>query len=257
MKLQLAILFMLIFLGLKLQAQTIRNIDFFVKDNQIEVVFDLVGKKEQTFNLDVVVELNHQRYYPQNIYGKTKNVKPGKELHLFLKPLEEGLEIKGDLRVGIQATLVLNVQEYSLYEQRGYYPENVVKSAILPGWGHFNTNGQLSNYSGVTISGMFLTCFSGVVYNRAKYRKKHSNYESATSQSDIDYWYNKANQNYKSFQGFIWAGIAIWGLDLWYVNTKVKSDSRDRASSQSLSSSSNFILTADPDNFQLGFKLTF
>ena len=257
MKLQLAILFILFSLGFKLQAQTIRNIDFFVKDNQIEVVFDLVGKKEQRFTLDVVVELNHQRYYPQNIYGKTKNVKLGKGLQLFLKPLEEGLEIKGDLRVGIQAIPVFNMQEYSNYKQRGYYPENVVKNAIIPGWGHFNTNGQLSNYSGMAISGMFLTCFSGVLYNRAKYIKKYSNYERAVSQSEIDYWYAKANQNYKSFQGFIWAGIAIWGLDLWYVNTKVKSDSRERTGPQSLNSSSNFILTADPQNFQLGFKLTF
>ena len=257
MKFQLVILFMLVVFGLKLEAQTIRNINFFVKDNQIEVVFDLVGKKEQTFNLDVVVELNHQRYYPQNIYGKTQNVKPGKGLNLFLKPLEEGLEVKGDLRVGIEANPVFSVQNYSLYTQAGYYPENIVKNTILPGWGHFKTNGVKSNYSFATISGLYITCIGGVIYNRVNYKKKHFNYETAYSQSDMDYWYIKANKNYKSFQGFIWAGIAIWGLDLWYVNTKVKSDSRKRADPQSLNSNSSFILTAEPNNLQLGFKLTF
>lgn len=257
MKIQIAILLLAIIFGLKVDAQTIRNINFFVKNNQIEIVFDLLGNKEQAFNLDVVIELNHQRYYPKNIYGKTQNVKSGKGLKLFLKPLEEGLEIKGDLRVGIEATMIFSLPEYSLYKQAGYYPENVVKNAILPGWGHFKTNGKLSNYSGAVISGIFVTCLSGVLYNKVNYIKNYDNYEKADEQTDVDFWYTKANKQYRSFQGFIWAGIAIWGLDIWYVSTRAKSDSRKRDNTQTLNTNSNFILTTTSNDIQLGIKLKF
>lgn len=239
------------------KGQNIKNVIFDVIDDKIEVTFDVVGKKDQVFNLEVVLELNHQRYYPQEIYGKTQNVKPARGLKLTLMPLRENFEIDGNLRVGVKAIPVFNLNEYTTFKTTGYYPEHIIKSAVFAGWGHFNTNGKISNLSGVAISTLYATCITGIVYNRIAYKANYSRYQSATHQNDIDFWYNKANPQYRSFQGFIWTGILILGLDLWYVNTKVKSDAQHRDRNQSSVTQPNLILTATPNQLQLGYQFKF
>jgi len=91
---------------------------------------------------------------------------------------------------------------------------NVVKSAIIPGWGQFSTK----HYTrGQAILGAELILFGTSLYFYDKSMDYYRKYEAATQIDDIDSYYKKAQGPYQYAVIFLGLGMIIWSYNLFDV----------------------------------------
>ncbi len=97
------------------------------------------------------------------------------------------------------------LQIYELKKQD--VTSNLVKSALVPGWGHFSA--QHYNKGSILMATEVVLFGTGFFY-LDKAMDSYSNYKDATYIGDIKQFYTDANDEYRMFQGFMSLGLLVW-----------------------------------------------
>jgi hypothetical protein len=85
------------------------------------------------------------------------------------------------------------------------------KSAVLPGWGQFQ-NGEAEK--GVLFMCGYVLTAAGAIVTKQASDAEYQKYLSATSKSDMNTYYKRANDNYQYYQICASTAIALWLLNV-------------------------------------------
>ncbi len=100
-----------------------------------------------------------------------------------------------------------------IYETQNQKPiSNVIKSAIVPGWGHFSAKHY---WKGQFLLGLeiILLGTSYLYYDQAM--DIYDKYEKATYIGDIEKYYSDAKSPYNMSQVFLGLGIIVWAYNIY------------------------------------------
>lgn len=92
--------------------------------------------------------------------------------------------------------------------------ENLLKSAVVPGWGQFATK---RSTKATVILGLELVSVMGSMYFYDKAMTNHRLYQSATQIDDINHYYGKAQTPYQYSLMMLGFGAIVWGYNLYDV----------------------------------------
>jgi len=100
-----------------------------------------------------------------------------------------------------------------IYETQKQKPlSNVIKSAIVPGWGHFSAKHY---WKGQILLGLEIVLLgtSYLYYDQAM--DIYDKYEKATYIGDIEKYYSAAKSPYNMSQVFLGLGIIVWAYNIY------------------------------------------
>lgn len=143
----------------------------------------------------------------------------------------------------------ITINSYKSFSGAGAF----IPSLFIPGIGNRMVTGKGKSGIGITI-----TCYaivgSGVLTKLAS-NKQYDLYHKATSQSEIDKYYDKANLSHQVSIGLIGAGSAIWIYNVYRVYRLGK---RNRENQRSMEEKITPSLSYTPRNgFQAGLSFKF
>ncbi|MBN2461854.1 MAG: hypothetical protein JXB60_09645 [Candidatus Cloacimonetes bacterium] len=134
---------------------------------------------------------------------------PGAEFDLrkFTEPEKYGwnsLQEYRDARENLQERVRL-LQYYD--DNKQSVRKNVIKSLIVPGWGHF----AVGNYTkGQIILALELTIMGASIYYYDRAMFYYDKYKKAEYIGDINQYYNNAKDPFLYSQGFFVLGLLVW-----------------------------------------------
>jgi len=102
------------------------------------------------------------------------------------------------------------LQIYDLKQQN--ILDNVIKSAVAPGWGQMSA-GQYTK--GQILMGAEIILFGSFIYLNDKYQSNYNSYKKANYITDINHFYDKANEHYATSRAILGLGIGIWLYNLY------------------------------------------
>ena len=100
-----------------------------------------------------------------------------------------------------------------IYETQKQKPlSNVIKSVIVPGWGHFSAK---HSWKGQILLGLEIVLLgtSYLYYDQAM--DIYDKYEKATYIGDIEKYYSAAKSPYNMSQVFLGLGIIVWAYNIY------------------------------------------
>lgn len=242
--------------GNKLLAQTIENVQLSVKDNVIKVSYDLnncPGNRVYDIGVKFKTDDDH-KITANSLTGDTKRTTCGTGKSVFWHPLTEGKEIKGNLAAIVQI-------EHTYYKRKaGAGPAAALCSVVLPGWGDYyvtpRKEGSLRAYW--LVSAAYLCCVGGAIGEHANYTNRYNLYHKATTQTDIDNYYDMANRNFQNMGWYITAAASILVIDVIHVIVKgTKNREVQREYAMNSDNSFKFYLTGGPQGLQVGLFKNF
>ncbi len=89
---------------------------------------------------------------------------------------------------------------------------NVIKSAILPGWGHFSAKHYLK---GQVLMGLEIVLLGTSYLYYDKAMDIYEKYEKSTYIGDINKYYSDAKTPYNISQVFLGLGIFVWAYNIY------------------------------------------
>ena len=183
-------------------SQKVDNIHFEQVAQKIHIYYDLQGNHDH-YDIEIFCKYTDERSWGRPLKFVTGDVgtkqKPGENMIIW-DVLKERDELKGNIEFRIEATPT--VKTY--------------KSTFLP---VFIPGARIKHYPGGKPLGTIkAVAFYGLVGSSVLLKlasnKQYDLYHQATTQDDMDKYYNKANNYYQAFQATLYAGIAIWALDM-------------------------------------------
>ena len=163
------------------------------------------------------------------------------DIQKFSNPKKYGWETRRK-QLLIRKNLIERQKLLQIYETKKLSPtKNVIKSAIVPGWGHFSAKRYLK---GQILLGAEIVLLGSSLYFYDQAMEKYDKYQKATYIRDIYKYYQEARSPYLRSQLLLSLGIAVWiytvydsitvtenyNRDLWqniffeYQNRKIKLD---------------------------------
>ncbi|RLC52941.1 MAG: hypothetical protein DRZ79_00325 [Candidatus Cloacimonadota bacterium] len=163
------------------------------------------------------------------------------DIQKFSNPKKYGWETRKK-QLLIRKNLIERQKLLQIYETKKLSPaKNVIKSAFVPGWGHFSAKRYLK---GQILLGTEIILFGSSLYFYDQAMEKYDKYKKATYIRDIYTYYQEARSPYLRSQLMFGLGIAVWiytiydsitvtenyNRDLWqniffeYQNRKIKLD---------------------------------
>jgi hypothetical protein len=107
-----------------------------------------------------------------------------------------------------RAYLQNELKIYQLYEQQKQsHLVNALKSAIMPGWGHFAAN---SYTKGEVLLGVEILIVGSSIYYYTRAMDDYDKYKSANQIDEIYQYYTDANSAYKTSQIIMGLGSLVW-----------------------------------------------
>ncbi len=189
-------------------SQQISNIHFEQAKQKILIYYDLLGNNDH-YNIEVFCKNTDERSWGRSLKHVTGDVgtkqKPGENMIIW-DVLKERDELKGNIEFRIEATP--SVKTY--------------KSTFLP---VFIPGARLNQYPGGKNRGIFkAVAFYGLVGSSVLFKlasnRQYDLYHQATTQEDMDRYYEKANNYYQVFQVTLYSGIAIYAIDFIFQATR-------------------------------------
>lgn len=129
------------------------------------------------------------------------------DIKVFSDPEKYGWDTPEELYEA-RADLYNRQKLLQIYEMKNQsVTANAIKSAFAPGWGHFSageyTKGQI-------LLAMELIFFGTSYYYYDSAMEQYNKYKKATYISDIDQFYEDANDPYFISQIFLSLGVTVW-----------------------------------------------
>lgn len=136
---------------------------------------------------------------------------------------------------------------YSFFGERPYRNWFVdgLKSAIIPGWSQLDKGQRTKALMLFAAEGLSIT---GYIVANQKYNEAWTSYQNATSVSDINNYYNRADLYNKVSDGFKYLAIGIWLYNIWDAIT---------CDSDIPQKTSNIYLIPSPERMTLGMRLIY
>lgn len=138
-------------------------------------------------------------------------------------------------------------------------PSSAFLSVLIPGLGNHSVNGGKGSMLGknaspwITTVGTFALIGSGVGLRMA-YQKNYELYHQATTQTEIDKYYDLANSQYQTSAALFGIGAGIWIADIiWTASKGAKNKKQEKQVKDNLNIA--FHPTATPDNILLTMTL--
>ena len=152
----------------------------------------------------------------------------------------------------------LRVIEYKGFGGAGF----AMLSVLIPGLGDHFVNGGHGTFLGKKVSPWITTVGTLAIVGTGVYFKYSSNmnydkYHSATQQSDMDHYYNLANNQNKTAWVLIGIGGIIWATDIIWVIAKGSKNSKESKLFKSKIGLSFYPSTDFNQNIALNLKLKF
>ncbi|MBN1183675.1 MAG: hypothetical protein JXB49_15395 [Bacteroidales bacterium] len=195
----------------------IANIDFYLFENKIVTVYDIVGSNRyQRFDIKLHFETKEGRVItPTSITGDVGfPVSGGEQKKIYWNVFNDLLELTEEIKPVI--TIV------NTYEEFGG-PANALLSLAVPGLG----DTYVRNTKESLLKPYFITAASYGLVGYGIYQKIVSNdyfgqYENETNQENFDDLYNKANTAHHDFIIFTAIGGTVWLADVVHVALRGK-----------------------------------
>ncbi len=139
------------------------------------------------------------------------------------------------------------IEEYNL--KKINIPNNMSRSMILPGWGHFQSKNYLRGQI-ILSSEIILASASIFMYNKAM--DKYDLYNSSTQIDNINQYYSEANSAYKqaSICGFMFVIVWIYNI---YDTYKVSEQYNEQLWNDLILKEKNKKVIIHPHGFQIKF----
>ncbi len=129
------------------------------------------------------------------------------DIEKFSRPDKYGWD-DHQIRRQVREHLLERRQLIDLYEQkRQNISTNMLKSAIIPGWGHFSAQRYTKGEILLTIE---LVLFGTSLYLYDKALENYGKYKKADYIQDIIEYYNDASTPFVYAQGFFAVGMMVW-----------------------------------------------
>lgn len=175
--------------------------------------------------------LNSKAEFNLDFYSKSEKfkAKKGMDGHLIIKgnpttaqenEITKLIGNSGKYKAKV-SYIKINEQEYYYSKLIGYKniggPSNAFLSVLVPGLGDRFVS---ENNKGLSIALMTYGLIGAGIGSKFYSNSEYDKYHKATSQSDIDKYYNNANYSNYAFYGLIAAGSAVWIYDIFNVASK-------------------------------------
>ena len=185
-------------------SQYISDLHFEQAGKKIIIYYDLNGKKD--YNVKVYCSTNNGKSWGSSLVKVTGDVgtfqKPGKDKMIIWDVLSERDELTGDIAFKIEAS-----PAFKTY-----------KSSFLP---VFIPGARLNHYPrgkgiGTTKAVIFYGLAGCGVIFKVLADRQYDHYHQATTQEDMDKYYNNASTYHGLYQTALFLGIVVWGYDMLY-----------------------------------------
>lgn len=185
-------------------SQKISNLKFEQAGKKIIIYYDLHGNKD--YNVKLYCSTNNGRSWGASLEQVTGDIgafqKPGKDKMIIWDVLSERDELTGDIAFKIEASLAFKTY----------------KSSFLP---VFIPGVRLNHYPGGKNRGIWRTVlFYGLLGGSVGFKlasdHQYDLYHQASTQEDMDKYYNNASSYYGMAQTTFFIGLAVWGFDMLY-----------------------------------------
>lgn len=190
-------------------SQKVDNIHFEQEDQKIYIYYDLQGEQDY-YNIEIFCKLSEKKSWGKSLNFVSgdvgQNRTPGSNKKIRWDVLREWDDLKGNIVFKIEAT-----PTFKTY-----------KSSFLP---VFIPGARIKHYPGGKTKGIIkAVAFYGLVGSSVLLKlasnKQYDLYHQATTQEDMDKYYNSANTYYQAFQLTLYSGIAIWAIDMILQGTR-------------------------------------
>jgi len=247
MRISVGVLFIL---GLSVTtfSQTVRNVDFNVKNNKLIITYDLVNCPRNVL-YDVSVSITDRqsgKIYPYSITGDVYKVDCGSGKEIVWDVLKDNVELKSEIKVGIKVE-----KEYSTVVTKG--PSNVFWSMLLPGTGSLIVADEPSVLSLFAMGGYLYGAYKAISL-KVEADNYYKNYSLATDQVEMNTQYDLATKTMDTANIYLGLAGAIWTVDVLYTLFKGISNRRKQLRYLSeFDRRNNFYVTATPNVFKVGW----
>jgi hypothetical protein len=203
------IVFLFLLLPLLSFSQKVSNIHFGQRKQKIYIYYDLQGGQSQ-YDIRIYCKYTNEKSWGRPLRMVSGDVgqhrSPGKGKVIIWDVLSERDKLKGDIAFKIEARA-----SYKIYT-----------STFLP---VFLPGARIRHYpGGITVGILKAVAVYGLIGSSILFKqasnRQYDLYHKATTQEDMDKYYNSANTHYQAFQGTLYSGITIWALDLLFKGIK-------------------------------------
>ncbi len=240
----------ILFLGCSLTsfAQSVRNVDFSVRNNKLFITYDLMNcPRNVLYDVSVTItDRQSGKIYPYSISGDVYKVDCGSGKEIVWDVLKDNVELKSEIKVGIKVE-----KEYSTVVTKG--PSNVFWSMLLPGTGSLIVADEPSVLSLVAMGGYLYGAYKAISL-KVEADNYYKNYTLATDQIEMNTQYELASRTMDTAKIYMGLAGAIWTVDVLYTLFKGISNRRKQLRYLSeFDRRNNFYVTATPAVFKVGW----
>ena len=146
--------------------------------------------------------------YPEGLYQL-------KVLKNDYKPYSETISLRNGINVKKEIVLINLIDQKNSKRNNISVTKSILRSSVLPGWGHFYINKQLRK--GMVIAGVHTALCAGLIYSYLQFMDKFEQYEDAHYIEDIENNYSDANKLYRTSQIFLSLDLILWIYSLFDV----------------------------------------
>lgn len=227
----------------------ITDVDFHLEDRYIVVNYNIAGslpKEQMTIELKFITE-NNESIIPKTITGDvgTKVFADGMKAILWNIVADQVL-LAGNLKASVAIT-----SSKILYAG----PSNAFLSILIPGLGGYFADEKKGRAVLTTISTLGFMGYGLIQRNQSDdyYRE----YNVSTDPSDIQDYYDKANDAHHKYLTSVRIGAGIWVFDVVWVFFKGIHNRNKAKSAYSVFSDDGFNLYYVNNELHVGYKVTF
>jgi hypothetical protein len=131
------------------------------------------------------------------------------------KPYSETISLRNGINVKKEIVLINLIDQKNSKRNNISVTKSILRSSVLPGWGHFYINKQLRK--GMVIAGVHTALCAGLIYSYLQFMDKFEQYEDAHYIEDIENNYSDANKLYRTSQIFLSLDLILWVYSLFDV----------------------------------------
>jgi hypothetical protein len=241
---------------------TVENVIFYQENDNLVVTYDIKNAyPEESFEIELkFVSESKEVIIPKSVTGDIGNEIPGGDYKkITWSVLNDQSSFDGKYKAVVNIKSIAN----KTYAYLGGGPGKAFLSILMPGVGDYAVRkDSRKKYPYWLIPTTFYLTWAGSAINYGLYSLNYDNYLTATSQEDMDFYYDLANKQHKSAIKLARYGLTIWIVDVAWVFMKGARNNNIRTKYNlacHTKFNDNILMTYDPviNGFQLRYAINF
>lgn len=198
----------------------IENVDFYMEDNQLIVTYDISNAApEERFQIGIkFITDKNNIIIPETVNGDIGyNIQGGK----YKRVAWDVLKDRDNLNENLKAIVSINSISNTKFQNLGGGPGNMFFSVLIPGWGDYLVRKDQNKRKPFVLIPMFTytaLAWGGIAAGLSSVN--YDNYHNATTQEDMDNYYELANDYHRRAGKAFQTAFFVWGADVVWVFIK-------------------------------------